>query len=97
MINCVSIRQRVAVNVLGNIISTLRTKMIKAMLELEKEYGNLDKLDIDTSSKTKQERESINTTVINYIYNDSSITIGNDNKFKDVDVSTRSSSDEQEE
>ena len=97
MINCVSIRQRVAVNVLGNIISTLRTKMIKAMLELEKEYGYLDKLDIDTSSKTKQERESINTTVINYIYNDSSITIGNDNKFKDVDVSTRSSSDEQEE
>ena len=83
MINCVSIRQRVAVNVLGNIISTLRTKMIKAMLELEKEYGNLDKLDIDTSSKTKQERESINTTVINYIYNDSSITIGNDNKFKE--------------
>ena len=39
MINCVSIRQRVAVNVLGNIISTLRTKMIKAMLELERNMG----------------------------------------------------------
>lgn len=91
-----SIRQIVPFNVLRNIISMLKTRMIKAMLKLEREYGNLDELDIDTSSKTKQERESINTTVINYIYNDSSITIGNENKFKDVDISAGSDNDEQE-
>lgn len=96
-IKCISIKKRIPSNIIENIISSIKTSLLKILIKLDKEYGNLDSLDIDTSIKTKQERESINTTVINYIYNDSSITIGNDNKFKDVDVSTRSSSDEQEE
>ncbi len=95
-IQCFSIRQPIPHHLYKNICGQIKTILIEIMLKLEKEYGNLDSLDIDTSSKSKEEKESINNTIINYIYNDNSVTIGNENKFKDVDVSTGSNNDEQE-
>lgn len=95
-ISCISIKKRIPSNIIENVISSIKTSLLKILIKLDKEYGNLDSLDIDTSNKTEEEREFINATIINYIYNDSSITIGNENKFKDVDISTGSSSYEQE-
>jgi hypothetical protein len=91
-----SIKKVVPPTIVENIISNIKTHLIKTLLKLEKEYGNLDSLDIDTSSKTEEEREAINTTVINNIYNDNSITIGNDNNIKNADILTGGDNNEQE-
>lgn len=94
--NYISISQIIPRYTFENIRGQIKTILIEIMLKLEKEYGNLDSLDIDTSSKTKEEIEAINTTVINYIFNDNSITIGNDNNIKNSDILTGGDNNEQE-
>lgn len=56
------------------------------MLLLDKEFGNLDELDLDTSGKTPEELQAIADKMIVIIYNDQSITIGNENRIKDSEI-----------
>lgn len=57
------------------------------ILTLEKEFGNLDELDIDISTKdTAELKEIVNYIQIN-LY-DNSITIGDNNKIKHSDITT---------
>ena len=55
---------------------------------LEKEFGNLDELDIDLSTKDETEIENITNNIMVIFYNDNSVTIGDNNKMKDTNIST---------
>ena len=46
------------------------------MIVLEKEFGNLDELDIDVASKASEELKDKPQKIIMIIYHDKSVTIG---------------------
>ena len=71
-----------------NIISIVENRLLDALLVLEKEFGNLDELDIDTSGKSTSEIEEIANKISVLIYNNNSITIGDGNKIKDSSINT---------
>ena len=69
-----------------NILATIENKLMESLLLLEEEFGNLDELDIDTSTKTTQQLEDIANKIIIIIYNDQSVTIGNNNRIKNTQI-----------
>lgn len=72
---------------INDIISKVRTKILETLLYLEKEFRNLDDLDIDISTKSKEELTSIITHIQLTLY-DNSITIGDNNKIKKSNITT---------
>ena len=72
---------------INDIISKVRTKILETLLYLEKEFGNLDDLDIDISTKSKEELTSIIKYIQINLY-DNSITIGDNNKIKKSNITT---------
>ena len=54
-----------------NIISNIRTKLLQIFLELDKNYGNLDELDV---SQQIDDIDSVKQTIHQIIYQDNSIT-----------------------
>lgn len=54
-----------------NIISNVRTKLLQIFLELDKNYGNLDELDV---SQQIDDIDSVKQTIHQIIYQDNSIT-----------------------
>ena len=82
-IQCTSIYQTVPLNFLQKILSQIKTTLTHVFLKLDKEYGCLDNLDVDTAEKTPEEIEEINKIVNNYIFTDNSINVGDKNKFRD--------------
>jgi len=71
-----------------NIISTIENKLLDALILLENEFGNLDELDIDTSTKTPEEISKLTKELIVIIYNDQSVNIGDGNKIKDSNIAS---------
>lgn len=71
----------------NEIVSNVESKVIEILLELEKEYGNLDSYDIDVKSSANV--NSIEEKIYNIIYNDNSITIGDNNKIKDTIIASK--------
>lgn len=71
-----------------NIFSKVENTILDVLLLLENEFGNLDELDIDLSTKNEEEIESITNNIMVLLYNDNSITIGDNNKMKDTNIST---------
>ena len=61
------------------ILSAIKTKLLKVLIELDKEFGCLDNLDIDTTGKKLEE---LNNKLNIIIYEDNSVAIGNNNKLK---------------
>ena len=59
------------------ILSSIRTKLIELFIALDKEFGNLDDLDIDVNEK---DLKKLNNVII---FQDNSIQIGDNNKLKD--------------
>ena len=55
-------------------------------MKLDKEYGNLDELDVDTSGKTKEHIKAFEQQLIIEIGEIKVINIGDDNTFKNTDV-----------
>ncbi|HBI7086479.1 TPA: hypothetical protein K8M77_002005 [Clostridium perfringens] len=72
---------------LTDIISKVKTKILETLLFLEKEFGNLDNLDIDISSKTSENIKNIVHHIQINLY-DNSISIGDNNKIKNSDILT---------
>ena len=72
---------------INDIICKVRTKILETLLYLEKEFGNLDDLDIDISTKSDKELIDIIKHIQINLY-DNSITIGNNNKIKKSDITT---------
>lgn len=69
-----------------NILSVIENKLLDALILLEDEFGNLDELDIDTSTKTEEEIEKITSRIEVIFYNDQRIVIGDNNKIKDSEI-----------
>lgn len=67
------------------VLSIIENKLLETLLLLEKEFGCLDELDIDTSSVNSYDKERI-AEKINLIIFDKSVHIGNDNKIKNTDI-----------
>lgn len=67
-----------------NIFPKVENKLLDILRYLEKQFGSesLDNLDIDLSSKSKEELKEITNHIYVLIYNDQSIAIGDKNKIK---------------
>ena len=87
-IMCTSIIQHVPINFLQNILSDIKTRLLRVLIKLDKEYGCLDDLDIDTTVKTIEEVEEINRIVNNFIFIDNSVHVGNNNKIDKSEIIT---------
>ncbi|MCR1822068.1 AbiTii domain-containing protein [Terrisporobacter muris] len=77
----------VDLGMVNDIISKVKTKILETLLFLEKEFGNLDDLDIDISIKTEEELKNIVQKIQVNLY-DNSITIGDNNKIKSSNMIT---------
>lgn len=74
-----------------NVFSVVENKLLDILLLMEKEYGVLDELDLDIS-QTDNLKNQIIINEIKLIIYDNSITIGNDNKIKDSDITVTTDS-----
>ena len=74
--------------IISNIFSVIENKLLDMLMILEKEFGCLDELDIDTMAKSKEEIEAINNRILVLVFNDNSVTIGDGNKFKDTIIAS---------
>lgn len=68
---------------LQDIISAIESRLLDVFCFLEKEFGVLDELDIDTSDKSDEELQNILEKISIIIYNDKRIVIGDNNKIRD--------------
>lgn len=69
-----------------DIMPYVENTLLDMLLLLEKEFGNLDDLDIDVDSKGEEQLDNIHNSLCVMVFNDNSVTIGNDNKFRDATV-----------
>ena len=83
-----SARVVVGEHIISNIFSIIENKLLDMLLILEKEFGCLDELDIDTSTKSEEEIEAINNKILVLVFNDKSISIGDGNKIKDTTIAS---------
>lgn len=83
-----SARVVVGEHIISNIFSVIENKLLDMLMILEKEFGCLDELDIDTMAKSKEEIEAINNRILVLVFNDNSVTIGDGNKFKDTIIAS---------
>ena len=65
-----------------SIFPKVESKLLDILAYLEKQFGNLDDLDIDVESKSDDELEQICKQLHIIIYNDYSVSMGNNNKIK---------------
>lgn len=73
-----------------SILSTVENKVLEIFLLLEKEFGCLDDLDIDLGARDKKDVENISNNIYLFIYNDKSLTIGNENEVKNSTLAASS-------
>lgn len=78
---CLKITMQFPKEIFIGLLSTIRTKLIKVFIELDKEFGCLDDLDVDTNTKDLKE---INNKLNIIIFEDNSVTIGDGNKLKNT-------------
>ena len=71
-----------------NVFSRVENAVLDVLLLLEKEFGNLDDLDIDLTSKSNDEIQNIASNIMILLYNDNSIAIGDNNRMKDTSISS---------
>lgn len=69
-ITCFNLEQVVSKTSFLKILSCVKSKLIAILLDLEKEFGILDDLDIDVESKNDEKLEEINKSIIHKIYYD---------------------------
>lgn len=72
---------------INNIFSVIENKLLDILILLEKKFGSLDELDIDTSNLSTDQIKDIASQIRVIVYNDNSITIGDGNKIKDTSIS----------
>ena len=90
-IRCISITQVLPYFAYEVVVNTLKTMLLKIFLELEKTYGCLDGLDIDPNGVQHDIAKKTAEIIYNYIHNDYSITIGDENKISDSRIFTGTS------
>ena len=80
----ISARRELSIYAHTNLLSLIKSKVLKIFVELEKKYGNLDNYYIDFSNQ-KAEKEIVKE-ITNIIYTDNSVHIGNDNNIEKSNV-----------
>ena len=85
-IQCVSIEQIIDSTEFLNVLSAIKTRLIMTFQKLEQEYGNLDDLDIDINEKSEQEIKQINVVIEKLIYENNSVSIGDENNFTRAEI-----------
>ena len=63
----------------SEITNSVKNKILDILMELENKYGNLDDYTIDF--KDKKDKDTTSKTIINIIYNDNSVKVGDKNKI----------------
>lgn len=86
--NIISARVVIGSHFVQNIFSVIENKLLDIFMILEKEFGNLDSLDIDVSSKSEEELHKIFEKMVVVIYNDNRVTVGNGNKIKASNIAS---------
>ena len=71
-----------------NIFPKVENKLLDILRYLEKQFGNLNELDIDVNNKSEQELKEIVNHIYVLLYNDQSVTIGNDNEFNNSNIAS---------
>lgn len=83
-----SARVVVGEHIISNIFSVVENKLLDMLMILEKEFGCLDELDIDTTTKSEEEIEAVNNRILVLVFNDNSVTIGDGNKIKGTTIAS---------
>ena len=65
------------------IFAAIEARLLDILILLEKEFGNLDELDLDCSKKSEEEIQKLNDRIIVIIYNDMRVSVGDNNRIKD--------------
>ena len=86
--NIISARVVIGSQFVQNIFSVIENKLLDIFMILEKEFGNLDSLDIDVSGKSEEELHKISERMVVVIYNDNRVNVGNGNKIKDSNIAS---------
>lgn len=76
---------------LQNILSSIEFIILETLVLLEKEFGNLDSNDIDLSKKDIKEIEQIINKIHLIMNIDNSISIGDNNKISNTEISAKTS------
>lgn len=72
-----------------DILPQVESILMELLCYIEKQFGNLDDLDIDIDSKSEREMKEIADHICVIIYNDQSVTIGDKNKIKDSTIASK--------
>jgi DNA polymerase III delta prime subunit len=89
-ITCTSIWQVYDSVIIDKILSNIKSKLLSILLKLEEAYGVLDELDIDTSKSAKDVNNEISTSILQIIFEDNRIKMGDKNKLNKSSISNRS-------
>lgn len=76
----ISAHRRLSVYSYNNILAIIKDKLLNVFKVLEESYGNLDELYIDFSDDSKKQK--VVEKIESIVYNDNSISIGDDNKIE---------------
>lgn len=69
-VQCIDITQQYSLSSLQMIVSNVKNKLILILLDLEKDFGNLDNLDINVEDVNEAEINEINNNITKRIYFD---------------------------
>ena len=69
-IQCMSIQKLFSYNDFVDLLGRIRAKLLSVLISLDKEFGNLDSLDIDASKKSSEKLKEIENTVRGIIFSD---------------------------
>lgn len=75
-----------SVNQIHGVISIIKNKLTDIVIKLEKDFEDLDELDVFSKEDTQQNLESLQQYIIQLIFEDKSINIGDGNRIKDSDI-----------
>lgn len=85
-IQCYSIKQIVPINIFEGVLNSVKMLLMKIFIKLDKTYGCLDDLDVDTNGISEEKIAETNTVINKYIYVDNSISIGDKNRIEGTEV-----------
>ena len=88
-ISCTSIWQVYDSTIIDRILSNIKSKLLGILLMLEEAYGVLDELDIDTSKANKDMNRETSANILQIIFNDNGIKIGDGNKLNKSSIFNR--------
>lgn len=82
-----------SVQMVQNILSVVESRLLDILRYLEKQFGCLDELDIDVDAKGEATKNEIIQHIYFLVYNDNRVSIGDNNRLKNVDINTAPDTD----